>query len=376
MNAMDLIAPTLTVEVPDWVTYPDDDWVQITPEEAGLDPGKFNAWVASLDVKGASFLGEDHRDNKYGAVLTRGGYLVQAWGHRHYQHHTASVGKALTWIALGCAANDGLLDPDEPIHKNWTGAGQLSHEHKHLDHGHHQTLTWRHLVGRRDDSVHWGGFPFEVGIRWTEKRTGLEEPDVVPGVAEWATWTGDPFYDCYSHAEPGTHSIYSSAGFWRLGQALTHVWGRDLKEVIQERLFDTIGIPYERWDWFNGGDVKDQKDFYPGLPDTYTYLDPPYEIGGVPVRSGPGWVVLSASDLARFGHLNATRGMWKGERITDPDWLRSHSGGNKCGASGECEHFTAMGVVTTIGLPEYRHAIPIKSILPDDFFIGDVNRSV
>jgi CubicO group peptidase (beta-lactamase class C family) len=372
---MQLKAPTLTVEVPDWVTYPDSDWIEITPEEAGLDPEKFAAWVAGLDVKGASFLGEDHSGNKYGALLTRGGYIVQSWGDRHYQHHTASVGKALTWIALGCAANDGLLDPDEPIHKTWTGAGELSHEHKHLDQGHHKTLTWRHLVGRRDDSIHWGGFPFEIGIRWSEKRTGLEETDAVPGVAEWATWTGDPFYDCYSHAEPGTQSIYSSAGFWRLGQALTYVWGRDLKDVIQERLFDTIGIPYERWDWYNGGDVKDQKDFYPGLPDTYTYLDPPYEFDDVPVRSGPGWVVLSASDMARFGHLNATRGMWKGERITDPDWLRSHSGGNKCGASGECEHFTAMGVVTTIGLPDYRHAIPTKSILPDDFFIGDVTRS-
>ena len=373
MESMDLKAPTVTVEIPDWVTYPEDDWTQITPEEAGFDPGKFTNWLATLDVKGASFLGEDHSGERYGAVLTRGGYIVHSWGDRHYRHHTASVGKALTWIALGCAAEDGLLDPDEPIHKTWTGAGELSHEHKHLDRGHHLKLTWRHLVGRRDESVHWGGFPFEIGVRWAEKRTGLEEADTVDGVAEWATWTGDPFYDCYSHVEPGTRSIYSSAGFWRLGQALTHVWGRDLKDVIQERLFDAIGIPYERWDWLFGSDVKDQKYFYPGLPDTYTYLDPPYEIGGVPVRSGPGWVVLSASDLARFGHLNATRGIWKGERVTDPDWLRGHSGGNKCGASGESEHFTALGVVTTIGLPDYKHALETGSILPEDFFVGDVN---
>ena len=34
---MSLIAPTKTVDVPNWVTYPDHDWLTITPEEAGLD---------------------------------------------------------------------------------------------------------------------------------------------------------------------------------------------------------------------------------------------------------------------------------------------------------------------------------------------------
>ena len=372
---MNLIAPTATVQVPDWVAYPDRDWVQIAPAEAGLDARKFAAWLDSLDVRGASFGGEDHSGNQYGAVLTRGGYLVHAWGDPHYRHQTASVGKALTWVVLGAAVGDGLLDPDEPIHQTWTGAGQLSHEHKYLDRGHHQKLTWHHLVGRRDESLHWGGFPFEIGNRWREQRTGLEERDAVPGIPAWANWTGDPFYDCYAHAEPGTQGLYSSAGFWRLGQALTYVWGRDLKDVIQERLFDAIGIPYERWDWLAGGEVKERKHLYPTIPDAYTYLDPPYEIGGQIVRSGPGWVVISASDLARFGHLNATRGMWKGVRVIDDAWLRGHGGGNKSGASGECEHFTAMGVVTTIGLPEYSHGVETKSILPDDFFVAEVQPS-
>ena len=55
---MNLIAPTATVQVPDWVAYPDRDWVQITPAEAGLNARKFAVWLASLDVRGASFGGE------------------------------------------------------------------------------------------------------------------------------------------------------------------------------------------------------------------------------------------------------------------------------------------------------------------------------
>ena len=94
--------------------------------------------------------------------------------------------------------------------------------------------------------------------------------------------------------------------------------------------------------------MKDHKHFYPAIPDSYTYLDPPYEIEGHPVRSGPGWVVISAFDLARFGHLLAVDGAWRGEQLIDPQWLRGHSGGNKSGVSGESRHFTALSVVGSV----------------------------
>jgi CubicO group peptidase (beta-lactamase class C family) len=218
----------------------------------------------------------------------------------------------------------------------------------------------------------------ELGIRWRERRTGLEDADAVPGVPEWATWTGDPYFDLYSHAEPGTVALYSSAGYWRLAQALTAVWRRDLREVLDERLFGRIGVPPERWDWLLGGDVKDRKDFYPRIPDAYTYLDPPYEIGGHPVRSGPGWVVISASDLARFGHLVATRGVWEGERLVDPAWLRGHGGGNQSGVNGESEHLTAVAAVATEMGPmsaeglQFPHwcSLATTSFLPEELFVG------
>ena len=361
----------MSIAIPDWVVYPDDDWTERSPAEAGLDPAAFAAFIAGLDVRGAAFGGEDHSGDQYGAVIARGGYLVHAWGDRHYRHQTASVGKAFARALVGYAVADGLIDPDAPIGEYWTGAGELSHEHKRLDRGHHQKLSWRHLLGPRDEPLHYGGFPMEMGIRWSEKRTGLEEADAQPGVVEWANWTGDPFYDLYAHIKPGAVGHYSSAGFWRLGQALTAVWGRDLMDVLQERLFDRIGIPRARWDWLTGAHVRDHKYLYPTIPDAYTYLDPPYEIGGIPVRSAPGWVVISASDLARFGHLNATRGMWRGEQIIEAEWLRGHGGGNKSGASGESEYFTALGVVTTVGI-EHQHSVEAGSFLPAAVFAGPV----
>jgi CubicO group peptidase (beta-lactamase class C family) len=365
---------TDSTTLPGWVTFPGEDWQTITPAEAGLDPERFATFLAALNPHGASFGGEDHTDGKWGAVLTRGGYLVHAWGDRHYRFQTASTGKAFMWALVGLAAQDGILDPDAPINRTWTGRGVLSHRHKELDQGHHRTLTWRHLIGDQHGSVHYGGFPMELGLHWRNGETWLGSATGVattPGVVEWARWTGDPFYDLYAHAEPGTQALYSSAGYWRLGQALTAAWGRDLKDVLDERIFGPLGIPAARWDWYTGRRVRKQVDFYPTIPDSYTYLDPPYEIGGAPVRSGPGWVVISASDLARFGHLVATQGVWNGRRLIDPQWLRGHSGGNRSGVSGERRHFTALAVVTTQGL-DHPHSTSLDSFLPPDVFTGPV----
>ena len=357
--------------VPVWVTFPGENWAEIAPEDAGLNEPGFRRYLEGMDVGGAAFGGEDHTGDQWGAVLTRGGYLLHSWGDKDYKHQTASTGKAFMWVLLGLAVAEGLLDPDEPVNRYWTGEGQLSHPHKYLDRGHHKTLTWRHLIGNKSELLHYGGFPIELGNEWTAG----PDPKMVPDstIPEWAHWTGDPFNDSYAHVEPGTEGLYSSAGFWRLGQALTAVWSQDLKRVLDDRLFGKIGIRPERWDWFTGRQVKDQKYFYPTIPDSYTYLDPPFEIAGHPVRSGPGWVVISASDLARFGHLLAVEGAWRGEQLIDPQWLRGHSGGNKCGVSGESRHFTALAVVTTVGL-DHAHATEQKSFLPEDIFFGPVRR--
>jgi hypothetical protein len=140
---------------------------------------------------------------------------------------------------------------------------------------------------------------------------------------------------------------------------------------VDERIFGPIGIAPDRWEWPGGGWIKDQVDWYPTIPDSYTYLDPPYEIKGNVVRSGPGWVVISAADFARFGHLNATGGIWQGRRVLDAAWLRGHGGGNRSGVSGDRRHITALAVVTTSGL-DHPHGTWPESFIPGDLFVGPV----
>lgn len=300
--------------LPSWLTFPGAEWQRITPAEAGLDPEAFAAAVAAVPVEAAGWGGTRPGSQEYGAVLVRGGYLVHTWGDPTFKTPSASLGKCLTRVLVGLAAEAGLMDPDEPIWHTWTGAGELSHPHKHLDVGHHRDLTWRHLLD------HYGGFVLESGHHWRNR--SLFHAELPEGVV----WTGDPLYDNFAHTPPGAVERYSSGGYVRLGQALTALWGRDLKDVLDEKLFTPLGVPPDRWDWVPGKVVYDTRDWYPDFPGYGEYVDPPYEMNGTVVRGGPGWVVLSTLDLARFGLLVATGGVWAGQRIIGPEWLQGHGG--------------------------------------------------
>ena len=153
-------------EIPDWVIYPQEKWVQITPGQAGFDPVKFESIVGDSQVKGARWEGEVHEEKEWGAVLTRGGYLVWVWGNPAYKYQTASVGKAFSRALVGLAVEAGLIQPDDVIWKTWTGRNQLSHPHKQLDQQYHRTLTWNHLIGPKDSKVHYSGFPVTNGFYW------------------------------------------------------------------------------------------------------------------------------------------------------------------------------------------------------------------
>ena len=100
-------------EIPDWVIYPQDKWVQITPAQAGFDAVKFNSIVGDSQAKGGRWEGEVHEEEEWGAVLTRGGYLVWVWGNPAYKYQTASVGKAFSRALVGLAVEAGLIQPDD-----------------------------------------------------------------------------------------------------------------------------------------------------------------------------------------------------------------------------------------------------------------------
>ncbi len=296
-----LLAGCAEPDPPPWVNFSPDPWPTLTPAQAGLDPEAFRAF---LDHNRDTFFPQSYggqRPVSGGVVLARGGYVIQTWGDPDYRYQNASLGKQFSQLCFQLAVDDGLIHPDDPIAKHWDGEGLTGH--KRLDQGFHPDLTFRHLVENR------GGFPVGNGYWWATRS------DSFPGIPEWAEWTGDAEHDSYSQIPPGSQYHYASGNYWRLSQALTAIWRRPLKDVLDERIMGPIGIPPDHWDWIDGRTVKETVDFYPELPGYGDFLDPPFEIHGIPVQGGGGWVVMSARDLARLGLLVATGGVWGETRL-------------------------------------------------------------
>ena len=61
----------------------------------------------------------------------------------------------------------------------------------------------------------------------------------------------------------------------------------------------SIGVPADRWRWHSAKKFMTMNSIR-DIRDNGAYLDPPWEINGHVVRGGPGWVVVSANDLARL----------------------------------------------------------------------------
>lgn len=260
--------------------FPGAQWERRSPAELGFDETALARLIPTYGI---------------GGVIIRHGYLAASWGDPDVALQTASMGKAFTGTALGLAIDAGMVKLDDLVSKSWTGKDQLSHSYKYLDFGHHATMTWRHLATMT------AGFP-DVEVF---------TPGGDMGDARWT----------YARRAPGVRFEYSDAGMWRFSQALTKLWQKDLKQLLDEKIFEHIGVPAARWDWMPGKEVHDYE-LYPGYPGYGSYLDPPWEFGGQVVRGGPGWVVINANDLARFGYLMLRNGHWKGRQLISETWMR------------------------------------------------------
>ena len=331
--------------IPNWVTYPNKEWETATPTEAGFDKNQWNTWLAEQNPQGASVAGERHPNNEWGAVLMRGGYIIKTWGDPYYLYHSASVAKCFTRLCLQIAIDQNLItSANDRVQDYWTGEGQLNHPDKYLTNGHNKSVTFKHLLTMT------GGFPVSNGFTWRK--------------GDHPTWANphnnDPDRANYAQQEPDKDAHYSSGGFWRCTQALTHIFNKELKDVLDETLFSKMDIPANRWQWLSGQHVYETKDFYPEWPGYGDFADPPYHINNKCVQGGGGWAILSPYDLARVGLLLATGGVWKGEQLIgctefitqgQRGHIRGWGGGNSSTLSAWPDnHMFIITAVTTQGL--------------------------
>ncbi len=197
-------------------------------------------------------------------IIVRNGRIIWKGSEVNHRQRVWSVTKAFMSTANGLLIEDGKCTLD-------TSAWRYNE--KDLEE-YYPNVTLRHFATMTSgfDGVG-GSYDFD------EKRRGDQNALVRPL---------PPFF------APGTKYQYWDEATQQYGYVLTQIAGESLVDYLKRRIFDQIGISGTDW----------QSD----------------STGKVP--NWTGGLVISAADLARFGHLFLNEGNWAGEQLIPASWVR------------------------------------------------------
>jgi CubicO group peptidase (beta-lactamase class C family) len=254
------------------------DCATLAPADAGLDPGKLEAWRSRLAAHGTT-----------GLVLVRRGRIVLEWyapgWDANRPHGTASMAKALVGgISLAVAMSDGKISPDDAASK--------------------------YIAAWKDDPL-----KSKITIRQLATHTsGIEDAeqdeiahDKLPGwKGDFWKRTPDPFSIALQQApvlfEPGTQNAYSNPGMAALSYAITaSLKGGDIRTMLNDRVLDPLGVPDRDWSIGYGR---------------------AYDVDGLKLYANCGGASFTARAAARVGQLMMLHGQWNGREIISRDVVK------------------------------------------------------
>ena len=228
-------------------------------------------------------------------IIVRKGYLVAEWYGVPTMPTTTFDGwsstKSSTGIAFGLLLDDSRhhklphdaqIDLDTPIYDYVPEGFPLTDPEKKKIKLRHVLSMTSGLAGEDHGliglSAAPGGGDFEIALGKQPNRFGYSA----------AKLTG----------EPGTLWEYSDTGFAHLSLFFYHATGREISDVMKERVFDPIGIENFGWDKQGGvaGNIGPHTNPHSGLR-------------------------FSGRDFARLGYLMAHDGKWGNKEIVPHWWI-------------------------------------------------------
>ena len=190
-------------------------------------------------------------------IVMRGDKTVYRWGDQTKLYDLKSTTKSIGSIALGLAVKDGLVDLNAPVVEQFSDLG-IPPE-KNAATGWIDDITYLHLA------THSAGF----------NKPGGYEPLLY---------------------KPGSSWAYSDGGANWLADALTHVYRRDLKDVLFERVFGPLGITAQDLTW-RENHYRESR------------------LNGIPRREFGSGISANVEALAKIGLLFLRSGKWQGDEI-------------------------------------------------------------
>ena len=228
------------------------------PEEVGVSSAAVGAFLDDIErnLPGLhSFM-----------VLRHGKVAAECWRApftADTPHAMYSVSKSVTSAALGIAVGEGLLSLDDKV-KDFFPEECLHRRDKNLE-----LLTVRHLIGMQSGK--------NPGIL-TDRTKGR--------------WIRD-FFNAPWVAKPGTAYRYISENTFMVCAILTRVTGVCVRDYLQPRLFDPMGIERPFWETDNYG-----------------------------VEAGGWGLYLKTEDLAKFMLCLHQDGVFEGKQLIPADYVK------------------------------------------------------
>jgi CubicO group peptidase (beta-lactamase class C family) len=190
-------------------------------------------------------------------IVTRGDKTIYRWGDQTKRYDLKSTTKSFGSIALGLAVKDGLVDLNAPVVEQFPELGippEINGAAGWVD-----DITYLHLA------THTAGF---------DKPGGYEPLLYKPG-SSWA---------------------YSDGGANWLADTLTHLYRRDLKEILFERVFGPLGITAKDLTW-RENHYRESR------------------LNGIPRREFGSGISANVAALAKIGLLFLRGGQWHEKQI-------------------------------------------------------------
>ncbi len=228
----------------DW-PWPGDEWEHVDPEVAGMDRALLvQAQEYALTGGGSG-------------CIVRGGRLVLAWGDQAQRYDLKSTTKSIGVTALGLAIGDGLIGLDDRARDHHPTLGDEPPENR--------ATGWLDAITIRQLATQSAGFA----------KPGGYSPLIY---------------------EPGTEWSYSDCGPNWLAECVTLAYGRDVRDLLFERVFTPLGITADDLRWRNNA-----------------YR--PHKIDGIPRREFGSGVLANVDAMARIGLLYLRAGRWRDRQL-------------------------------------------------------------
>jgi CubicO group peptidase (beta-lactamase class C family) len=239
-----------------WATeWPGEHWSMTAPAEVGMDEARLQqARDYALSGGGSG-------------MILRHGKVVMTWGDQAKLYDLKSSSKSIGVTALGLALQDGKVRLDDPaIHSQPALA----------------------VPPESNRSTGWIG---QITLRHLGNQTaGFEKPGG---------------YGRLLFA-PGTKWFYSDAGPNWLAECLTLTYGRDLNDLMAERVFTPLGLTTTDIAWRENAFR-------------------PHELNGIKRREFGSGFSANVGALARIGYLYLNEGRWRDRQIIPAEFVRQAS---------------------------------------------------